>query len=490
MDFQDEMDEAIQSGLEEFKLTIQKKIGKNRDYLQHFFWLRQSGMQMTVLNYLIKVHEDCKEENEDHNMLCDLTDYIDYVLECSEDKNIGEPLHQAIAAGKIRLAYHLLGMDQRLPQEQRELSSLQPPQSSSSETKQYPFDIDRRDNQGRTLISLILDLKIFEILVYLIKGKPSIHAATAMTSAMVMFQPIHQAIVLDYPDAIRLLANEGAQLANPLGAMKDTPLILAARLGKINAMEALLQFPIEQLDVDATNNHMFKDETCGHTAMEELCNHIANNHNKAESIRGVAMLLCRGAEPPVREEMRQLLCGNRIELLKAAHNYLEDKPELVDEFVSRCHLTGSALHNIVYADHSWGSSIRHLFGIPSDAAFMIEKLVTRKYDASEEEQCNGVPLSSATAENFRHEKNHLKLYAEFVRRYTQTYDSQLFTNRWSTMRWMIAEGNCNWTEVLEYAKNHPASRTRIVLRDMMQPISKLHIDIEEAENTPEQQVSI
>ena len=132
----------------------------------------------------------------------------------------------------------------------------------------------------------------------------------------------------------------------------------------------------------------------------------------------------------------------------------------------------------MYADHSWGSSIRHLFGRPSDAAFIIENLVTRKYDSPQVVQSGAIPLSLAPAEHLVQEKNPVKLYAEFVRRYTKAYDSQLFTNSWSTMRWMIAEGRCDWQRVVNYARNHPTSRTRIIYNDMFHPMPKAHDDME------------
>jgi hypothetical protein len=229
----------------------------------------------------------------------------------------------------------------------------------------------------------------------------------------------------------------------------------------------------------AHNNNFFPYKKNGHTAIEELCEHIASNNEKDEAIRGVALLLCRGAEPPDDEEMRQLLSSNRIALLKAVHSYLADKPGLVDAFVNRCHLREGVLHNIVYADHSWGSSIRHLFGTPSDVALIIENLVTRKYDSPQVDKPTAVPLSSTTAEHLVKETNPLKLYAEFVRRYTQAYDSQLIPNRWSTMRWMIAEGNCDWATVVNYARNHPTSRTRIIYNEMFHPIPKVNESIEE-----------
>jgi hypothetical protein len=473
MDFISEINEAISMGLDGFKLFIQHKVSENKNYLNQFFWL-PDGSQMTVLNYLIAVHQEHEEDDEE--LENDLTGYIDYVLELLEDKNIGEPLHQAILAGKLQLVFHLLGVERSIEENTR-ANVLALSEQIRKKAVINKYDMDRRDSEGRTLISLILNIKNIALLISILMNKPNLHATTPMTDARVMFQPIHQAVVLDFAEGVRLLAEQGAQLANPLGVMRDTPLILAARLGKINAMEALLKFPVENLLLEAENNNLFEEKRVGHTAMEELCERIANDKDKDEAIRGVAMLLCRGAEPPGREEMCHLLSSNRIVLLKAIDRYLEDKPDLVDAFVNRCHVSNSPLHNIIYADHSWGSSIRHLFGKPSDAAFIVENLVVRKYNSPQSEQENGTKLSFATAESLAHEKNYLKLYAEFVRRYTQAYDSQIFTNRWSTMRWMIAEGRCDWATVVNYARNHPTSRTRIIWGEMFHPMPKLHEDV-------------
>lgn len=479
MDFSGVLNKAIRMGLEGFKAFIKKKINSNTDYLKQFFWLQKDGSQQTVLNHLIDLHQEPQGNDESYDAQNNLTELIDYIVDLSDDKNVGEPLHQATVAGKLRLVSHLLETEQGILE-----------QNAHSKAFSNKYDVDRRDREARTLISLVLNTKNTSLLIKILARNPNVHAATAMTDARVMFQPIHQAVVLDFADGIRLLGNHGAQLANPLGKKKDTPLILAARRGKIDALEALLEFPIEKLSLEAENNKLFDAEESnsvyykkqGHTAMEELCERMIKNKDHDNAIRGIAMLLCRGAEPPAREEMCDLLSTNRIELLKAIHHYLEDKPELVDPFVNRCHLRGTDLHNIVYADHSWGSSIRHLFGIPSESAFIVESLITRKYDSPQANIPDMMPLASSRADVLSKETNHLKLYAEFVRRYTQAYDSQLFTNRWSTMRWMIAEGNCDWRTVVEYARNHPTSRTRIIWGEMFHPMPRIHEEMEEAES--------
>lgn len=485
MDFATEMNKIISLELEEFKLFINRKVKANKNYLEQLFWL-SNGIQMTVLNYLIEAHQETQNDSNDIDPSKDLTAKIDYVVKLSRDVNVGEPLHQAILSEKNKLALHLLGTEKNnYPVEDSAKFNvnylLDLLRKKSNEIVEgitaSLFDLNRRDSEGRTLISLILDTKNLEILFNLLMNKPNVHAATSMTNAKVPFQPIHQAVALDHADGIRLLAQQEANLSNPLGLMKDTPVLLAARLGKINALEALLELPVDNLKLEVENNHLFEDKTTGHTAMDELCKRILDNTEKSEAIRGVAMLLCRGAEPPRSDALRNLLSTNRVDLLKAVHEYLEDKPQLVDSFVNQCHLTESALHYIVYADHSWGSSIRHLFGKPSDVAFMVEGLVVRKYSNPINPQGKGDPLPTTATVNLSAEKEPLKLYAEFVRRYNQAYDSQLLSNPWSTMRWMIAEGRCDWATVLRYSSTNPTSRTRIIIHEMFNPIPGVHDDV-------------
>lgn len=484
MNFVDDISQVIGLGFNEFKSFIQRKINSNKDYLEQPYWL-SNGSQMTVLNYLIDAHQDHQDGDDVTELGKDLTQMIDYVLSLTNDINIGEPLHQAVSAGKTRLALYLLGAQKStmMSHDGEQINvvhiftSLRKiTQSISESIRSKWFDLNRRDEKGRSLLSLILETKNLDLLVHVLFGRPNLHATTRTANAKVIFQPIHQAVALDYADGVRLLAHEGANLANPVGLMRDTPVLLAARLIKINALEALLELPIEKLALETQNNNLFADTNTGHMAIEELCEHIANNKDKNEALRGVAMLLCRGAEPPRKEELRELLGKNRINLLKMIDEYLQNKPKLVDAFVNRCHLAESALHNIIYANHSWGSSIRRLFGKPSDAAFMVEHLVVRKYSNPVQSLTDNGTLVAAP-DNLLTEKDPVKLYAEFVRRYKQAYDSQIVTNRWSTMRWMIAEG-CDWARVKRYSDNHPASRTRIVLNEMFNPMPKIHDDMD------------
>lgn len=469
MDVISELHEVVGLGLEHFKAYIKKKIKEDGNFLQHMFCVHPEGLQQTVLNFLINEHQE--QDAEHHNTSKDFITFIDYVIGLSLDKNAGEPLHQAIAQGKLELATHLLGGITPMPLNShnskvkvtQQLSSLLEKRKHS--VRNGEFDPDRRDKKGRTLLSLAVGSKDTNLLIEVLGLSPNINAVTSMTKAQIDFQPLHQAVSLDEPDAVRLLAHQGAQLANPVGTKGDTPLLLAARFGKLKAMEALLEQPVKQLMLEATNLH-FDEQGHGYTAIEELCLRFANNQTPEGALRQIAMLLSCGAEPPRHEDMCHLLSKNRIALLQAIDKYMEDKPDLVTPFVTRCHLAGTPLHNIVYAKHSWESSIRHLFGIPSKAALIVEGLVTRKWSIA----THSNRVTTSVAANFAHIKDPMILYAEFVRRYTNAYENQLWPNRWSSMRWLIAAGEANWDKVLDSVKTQPYSRSNIIFKEMFQPV--------------------
>ncbi|MCW8408415.1 ankyrin repeat domain-containing protein [Legionella sp. PATHC035] len=448
MEFIIEINAALKLGLEEFKKFIEKKLLDDKSYLEHPFWMA-GGVQMTVLNYLIEQHQRKNEDSVDKEIPSDLTEFIDLILSKVRDKNIGLPLHQAIAAGKVQLALHLLDA--------------------------YEFDANKRDEDGRTLLSLTVQTKNRELLTKILALNPEVNATTRLKEARIPFQPLHQAIALDFVSGVVNLIRAGADLANPVGVRKDTPLILAARKGKIKALEGLLdEAPIERLKLEAENMPC-PDEERGDNAMDALCKRLFREQDNKDLLRGVAMLLCRGAEPPRNKGLCQLLASKRRDLLKEIDSYIDNRPELVDPFVSRCHVEDSALHEIIYVDHSWGSTLRQLFGKPSDAAFVIERLVTRKYSRRQEGSMDSPVLPTAAAVPLKGDEPPFKLYAEFVRRYNEAYENQRMTNPWSTMRWLIAEGKCNWETVKQYARHHPGTRTQIIYDDMFKTLPKMEM---------------
>lgn len=449
MEFITEINAAIKSGLDRFKKFIDQKLQVDTNYLEHPFWMKE-GAQVTVLNYLIQQHQRKDEDSVDKKMPSDLTEFIDVVLGRIRNKNIGQPLHQAIAMGKVQLVLHLLDTN--------------------------IFDVNQRDEEGRTLLSLALPTKNRQLLKKILASKPDVNATTRLTNARISFQPLHQSIALDFASGVINLVRSGADVTNPVGAMKDTPVLLAARKGKIKALEALLEeAPAEKLKLDAENIKSSEGKRFGDNAIEALCKQLNLNRNNKDLLRGVAMLLCRGAEPPRSDELCQLLADKRSDLLKEIDRYMDTRPELVDPFVNRCHLTNSALYKIIYVDHSWGSTLRQLFGRPSDAAFAIERLVTRKYSRRHEGNTQTSILPTVAAVPLNGDEAPFKLYAEFVRRYNEAYENQKITNPWSTMRWMIAEGKCNWDTIKQYARTHQGTRTQIIYDDMFKTLPKMEM---------------
>ncbi|KTD74404.1 Dot/Icm T4SS effector AnkC/LegA12 [Legionella tucsonensis] len=461
MEFITEINAAIKSGLKGFNKFIEHKLQREADYLERPYWT-EGGIQVTVLNYLIQQHQEKNKNFVNEQNSSDLTDFIDLILSKVRDKNIGLPLHQAIAANKIQLALHLL--------------------------ENNIFDVNKRDEEGaRTLLSLVLPTRSRQLLIKILACKPDVNAVTRLTEEHIPFQPLHQAIALDFASGVINLVRSGADVANPVGVLRDTPVLFAAQQGKIKALEALLEeSPVDQLKLEARNKNFEEDKKKGENAIEVLCKKLVNNRSDKDLLRGVAMLLCRGAEPPHHEELCQILADKRGELLKEIDAYMDTRPELVDPFVNRCHLTNSTLYKIIYVDHTWGSTLRQLFGRPSDAAFAVERLVTRKYSRRSEGSSDTSVLPTAAAVPLKGDEPPLKLYAEFVRRYNEAYENQRITNPWSTMRWMIAEGKCNWETVKEYARNHPGTRTQIIYDDMFKtlPKMKVHEEIENSTGEP------
>lgn len=449
----DDLYKAVSSGLEPFKQLVQQHKEANNSFLEQFFWT-QAAEQMTLLNFLIQKCQSDQQKNTDSNAENNYFALIDYVLNNSLDINVGEPLHQAIRLNQLDLVLHLLGGNRS-------------------------FDVNKRDCFGQALLYLALNTKNINLLKALLTKKPNLHAPTFFSELQCFCQPLHQAVFLDFSEGVRLLVIQGAELANPVGVEGDTPLTLAAKHIKINALEALLEFPPKLLAMEKENkySHVFEGEGC--TALEELCEHLLNNKQKMKVIRGIAMLLCCGAEPPKCEKMRNLLCQNRHVLMKVIQIYLKEKPDLVDAFVHRCHLSDNPLHLIFYANQSWDSSIRHLFAVPNEVAFMIEDLVVKKR-VNKEVVSSQEPMPSKAEGALANKPDALKWFAEFVRRYQEAYNSQTITNPWSSMRWKIMKGECDWEFVIRYAKSHPTSRTAIVYRDMMTPLPTLHDKIEEA----------
>lgn len=447
-DFWSEIDDAIHSGVAAFEAFISRKCVDDSAFLEQFFW-QADASQKTVLNHLIAHYVEPPIEMTEDTVYLDLWPLIEHVLTLSKNKNLGEPLHQAIDEEKTTLVLHLLHCAQK---------------------HNIFFDMTRRDCQGRSLIGLALAKKNTDILKALLQAGAQVAMDSRINGHKAPIQPLHQAILLDDAASIRQLIAYGAQLTNPYGALQDTPLFLAIRFNAIHALPVLLEQPQIQELLNEAHPALAARGATALNAIEFLCRSLQKGAPKEKTLSGIAMLLCRGAEPPRQESMRHLLSSHRIELLRAMSTYLDDKPELVDPLVQRCHRPESALHNILYANYSFANSVRHFFGNPSDAALMVEQFVVRKYTAETVHMAEGLP--TAAAANVAMDTDPLKLYALFVKRYQEAYGAQLFANPWSTMRWMIADGRANWETVTSYVETNPKSRSAIIYNELFQEEQK------------------
>lgn len=438
-DFFDQLEKGTITPTEEFKRKLDAALADNNELLtQEFF--DKNGRQMTLMNRVIELSDDTT----------DYTPAIDYVRSKSPNINHGEPVHWAIKLGKITIAKHLL-------QPQEENKPL--------------FDLDRRNPEGLSLLFLVIQAKLQELLALLIGQNINIHTHSYSAELKHDAQPLHQCIAANFGEGVRLLGKANAQLDNPVGPLKQTPLIQAAQGLKLDALEALLEFPVEKLKLEEENLNYYPSLSVGHTAVEELCEYLLAGKHTKDAVKGIAMLLCRGADLPRNDAMRLALSWHKAELLAAVKSYLEDKPELVDPFVKRCHTKDTPLHNMVYADHFWSESFKRFFGVADHAAWDVEDLLVAKYSNAKNLKDNEKPLSTEAFAKYSPDMEPSRLYAAFVRLYEQHYTSKLFANPWSGMRWRISKGQCDWDAVKEYAKSHPFSRTAQIYKDMFEPVA-------------------
>ncbi len=426
----------------EFKRFLAEKLKENRDFLQHSW--NQEGHQVTLLGYLISQHQETSDDLDDADP-SNLTDLILETLKESTNIDAGFPLHQAISRNKLALAKAMI--------KQHSVED----KHSASITREFNFDA--LDNKARSLLSLALSAADEDLIARILVHTKNIHQSSVVqiNEQPIEMQPIHQAIYLNLPSAVRML-REKAQLNNACGLEKNTPVMLAVKSGHCEVLEELLRSPVEQLNFKAKNAK-------GINAMGLACETLKmakTPESKNKSLQNIAMLLCNGAEVPKLDLLKNVLVSHRNELLQQMDDYLLKHPELVDEVVNRIHDKNKGrLHSLVYENDPLVSILQHLRNKPNNAALLVENWITRK-------------VEQAPASESQQDDDKVK-FAEFVRQYDRQYKAKRFSNPWSSMRWMVASGTVtNWKDVMTYADNHPISRTAILLKSFEKRESNLH----------------
>ncbi|WP_156812392.1 hypothetical protein [Legionella tunisiensis] len=75
-------------------------------------------------------------------------------------------------------------------------------------------------------------------------------------------------------------------------------------------------------------------------AIDLLCARLEEKQDPQGALRGIAMLLCHGANVPRDQALCTLLQDNRYALLDEVSKYTEKLPELAANIVRRCHISG------------------------------------------------------------------------------------------------------------------------------------------------------
>ncbi len=379
-----ELEQAIEKGDEAFKSFIAAEKSANPDFLKLTF--NRQGQQLTVLNYLIRKHNN-------RIGMPNRIEHIKWLLSNGADINLGQPVHLLLDLKKFDLFPLFVKFDQgELPspseQTSENNSALPTPllvsgaggemvevllQEGSLESPQT-LRFNARDTTGTTLLSRVIASGDISILQGILSGQFDINvnepSPMALLGQSVGILPLHQATLSNSPEAIYALLEKGAVIDGCCGDLSETPLLYAARFGKIKSLGTLLANARTALDLEATNA-----EAKPKRPIDLLCERLAKGRDSQQALHGIAMLLCHGAAVPRDEQFRQLLMTNRIELLEEVKKYLAQSQHSATQFVRACHNKDNPLHDIIYAKSSWLQAIWRFFGLPRKEAFLVESLV-------------------------------------------------------------------------------------------------------------------
>lgn len=472
----EELEAVVNKGGNLFKSFIRKEIELNKNFLQRAFW-HAKGEQMTVLNYLIRRHKPEKER--------DMTAHIRWFLEQGASVNAGQPVHFLLERRRLDLLP--LFINEHYVEKLAEDSK-----GKKNEIFAQRLQLEARDKVGRSLLSRAIDTANASVMDLLLKSGLDVNEENRIeiNAKLLDIQPLHQAVLANFPEAIKGLIAAGANFNNPCGKLRETPLLLAARSANIVALEALLTcLDSVNVEVNSRQECLEAVDVNSKRPIDLLCMHLYKKENPQEALRGIAMLLCHGAEVPSNELLRDLLMNNHMALLDEVKKYTKQAPALAANFVRACHDKNNPLHNIIYDNDSWGQIIRRFFGIASKEVFIVESLVFDGSDLLEEEsptisedeelveeqdkedpiEIQVPPKAAKSAVSTVFKKDEL-VFAEFVWRYRQDFENTFFKNPFSTMLWKLASGECtSENEVRNYAAQHPDTRSDQILKAMVGP---------------------
>ncbi|MDX1837701.1 ankyrin repeat domain-containing protein [Legionella taurinensis] len=444
MDFS-ALDNALAQGFGAFTQYIEEQLSEDKTLLQKTFW--HHGKMVDFLSYVIQQHD-----SETNN----LTEHVQLLLQRGANTLLNQPVHLVLKEKKLDLLPFLLDAQGKLqknlkaPQIEKEIEIW-----VDNEEQSDSHFINGRDRDGRTILSRAIETGSIECVRQVLKYKPLIDQADNIqldeATAREM-QPLHLAAFRDFGEGVKELLGAGASVDNPFGSRKRPTLSIAAREVNVSALEAVL----EVANKPAQLNY---EDTMRLRPIDLLCDSLAKNEKTHEAIRGIAMLLCRGADMPRTEAYCQLLHTHRRQLLNDILDYAGKNPELKPSILRTIHNKNHALHRVIYDTHSLGRSVKNLTGGYDDLAGQVESLAQ---DIPEKGELQLRPDE--------------KRFAEFVQLYLKNIKDATFFNRWSGMLTKISQGEVtSWQQLCDYAYANPNSRTALIIKQMDSEVNTVHL---------------
>jgi ankyrin repeat protein len=466
-----ELELVIPKGEDAFQAFIKAEQELDKDLLRRRFLLT-NGEKSTILNYLIRRHKNSRAQN--------MAAQIRYLLDLSPDISTDQPVHLLLKLKKFSLFKFFIKKPDI--KEIAEADSIFKPS--------HFLQLACRDKEGQTLLARAIATGKGSLLSTLLEYKldPNEPNTLLVNNVYCDMQPLHQAVYLDFPEAIVALLVAGAEIASPCGTLQETPVLIAAKYGKINALATLLAHSGEKLELNAENAEAKRP-------IELLCDQLGQQIEFEKTLKGIAILLCHGADVPRDENFRTLLMDNRLALLAEVKKYSQALRSPSTKFIRACHDKNNPLHNIIYAPRSWIEALWRMFGASSEEVFLVESLV---FDLEEDSHSKFSRLLNAgfnkdeqgqqrPTEDFSQDE---RKFAEFVWRYRQDFRG-VFKNPFSSMFGKLTAGECtSIKEVYDYAEQFHQDqdgkkiRSELILKAMDEEKLAIHENLDTGRSEP------
>lgn len=494
----EELKAALHQGVMQFKTKVLAYEKFQNGFLNQTHWT-SNGTQHTLLTYLIELDSE----------YLPLSEPIQWLLDRGADCYINQPLHRILQLNNQSLAFlffdHLEQLllskdgnsEQLVPLEESEENLSR--DSNKSLRSFYPAVLHARDQSGMTLFARAIASKESIYVNRLLKLGVDVNQASPVPfeGGVIEAQPLHQAIIDDMPEVVPALLKKGAQAFNPAGPLRETPLLLAVRLGRVELIEILCRSIAAPDTLQGQNPINYNNELLrlneenaeGLYPIEVLCKRLSNRNHRGtqqQTLKAIAILLYHGSLAPRWPELTTDLVKHRMALVNAIQSYwkeyrhLRGYPALIIDFVRRSLNKNDPLHSIMYAQQSPQQSLMAFLG-------KIDERPAVKMQALFEEAHRALPDAVQLADQTKVLSTDELNFTRFIERYETAKNAHTFFkipiyNPWSGMRQKLARGEITtWEGVVQYAHVHAKSRTSKIVIPMLEERKMPSIPMEECE---------